>query len=106
MKIKKMVLIFVFLFFGAWMFHFAAFSQSLADKEDKAYYDNLRKACGGNSCCRASVNRMEKGGYKEARDGQCPLGFRCDGLECIGSFVWCEPEKKEEKSYPGVKPSH
>ncbi|GEM_PF-6992320 len=54
-----------------------------------AYYKELRDICKDNSCCLASVNIMEKHGYRRTENGQCPSDINPERLLCTSSFVWC-----------------
>lgn len=55
-----------------------------------AYYQTLRTHCNEDSCCLASVQAMEKGGFEEAKDGECPEGVSKNMMKCITSLKWCE----------------
>lgn len=70
------------------------------EKPDKAYYKRLYAACRaspeGASCCRSSVRRMEKNGWRSAAgptlaESGCPEGTHPDTLKCMGSLRWCAP---------------
>lgn len=67
------------------------------------YYQELAKKCKETdsfSCCMASVKVMAGGGYKLAPETGCPARFQRNGLECIGSYQWCEPIEKVDYSKP------
>lgn len=77
------------------------------------YYEHLRDQCRSRQsvgCCMASVNAMEKGGYKLASpqtddSSGCPEGFRISGMRCMDSYAWCVPvdEQMAAGAPSGVK---
>ncbi len=77
---------------------FLLFVTSLYAQPD--YYDQLKKQCQSKSsvrCCLASVDAMEKSGYKlvamdRIENHGCPLGYIVTGLRCVDSFGWCQPD--------------
>lgn len=74
------------------------------------YYRELGQKCKEKEsfgCCITSVRNMATGGYKLKHESGCPDGTQTSLLECVDSYVWCEPvdilknqnqelEKKEE----------
>ena len=41
-------------------------------------------------CCKLSVDHMRENGFFEAKDMQCPEGYRINDLDCPGTLYWCE----------------
>ena len=68
------------------------------------YYDNLAKQCKQEkniitNCCLESVGSMRANGYKQAVNGECPVGFEINQLLCVNGFQWCQPETDEIASW-------
>ena len=50
----------------------------------------LQTRCGGNICCLKSLEIIDNKGYILAADNLCPEGKTLNGLNCPGSYKWCE----------------
>ncbi len=69
-------------------------------RPDPEYYDRLElQRCRNRKlrkCCRASIERMRRGGFERApgptlRYAGCPMGTVPAELRCRGSLIWCAP---------------
>ncbi len=71
------------------------FAECPATSSLESYYQDLAEKCkekDSPNCCLSSVRKMASGGYKLAENGTCPAGYKMNGLECIDTYTWCEPE--------------
>ncbi len=88
---------------------FLLFSNSVYAQEknflQQRYYQALQDECQTQqsvSCCEASVDRMEKGGFQRDISGLtenygCPPGYNANMLRCFSSYRWCEPVESKFK---------
>ncbi|PIU98308.1 hypothetical protein COS61_02060 [Candidatus Wolfebacteria bacterium CG03_land_8_20_14_0_80_40_12] len=110
-KFLKIILIIiaaiVVLILGLIGFGFLQREYQIAKLSD--YYQELAKKCKETDsfgCCITSVNIMAGGGHKLAPETGCPEGFQGNMLECISSYVWCEPVKKSNKEIDYSEPAY
>ena len=60
-------------------------------------YDRLRAECDEQTtaeykaCCMQSVDTMYERRAFPIDGSDCPVYFRFDSQNCLGSFQWCEP---------------
>jgi len=72
--------------------------------QGKVPYYELKKRCQGNSCCLASLERMEKSQGFLVKGFKCPVGHKFEMLRCEQSYQWCELlEKSDQAVQPEVK---
>lgn len=87
-----------------WERHLEETLHAAERRPPEQYYDELEAKCRkrpGIDCCYASVERMEKGGYRETpgpslRYSGCPVGTEPITLKCKDSLRWCVPTAEKE----------
>jgi len=58
-------------------------------------YRELYKRCNGNQCCQDSAHDLQNArGFLKTYSSNCPDGYIAKTRECVGSYRWCERDKK------------
>lgn len=69
--------------------------KSISDVDSRDYSE-LFDRCNGDGCCEASAKDIKQTKGFVLKDGyDCPAGYQRNGMKCVTSYRWCEPNLKK-----------